>query len=492
MELTDQFYSLDLTKNWTSSNPPWKQLTPASTVAGPKVWGHSMVLSKSSVVIWSNQASLGVFTFSLPESTWGPPVGLPTGFSNIYKLRAALDPSTGLVYVPYGMGTGENMVVYNSNTRSYLPSVPMTPAIVIAPGSYGFSSETIGESPGELSGHCMVPAYNGTKMIIFGGNHFTRGVQGSIYILDLQTLNWTKGAEADPIQRRSDMACAASGDNFVAWGGETVGLNVNTFGTPIIYNLRTNAWTTEYLLLPEPASGFTPGPSSDTTPPSASKEVTAAAIGGGAAAAVILILGTLYVYRRHRSSKGPQKLSSHSLLDQGKDLGMTAATVPPQGTAHIIDPEKEEIPPSGTAQFHYTPVATLGTQEQHYSPTSTAVYLPPPPTTPTYPIPPISSPHQDQGNNSSNLKVEKGPDVKVARNPQAHIPDFEECEPQCSDPPLTRPTSSGSSNDERLRQEIAFLKAQQEKQYEIQQQNMERLRLEQQELVELLKKQIKP
>ncbi|KAF9952843.1 hypothetical protein BGZ72_005875 [Mortierella alpina] len=367
----------------------------------------------------------------------------------------------------------------------------------------------------------MVPAHNGTKMIVFGGNLFSRGVQGSIYILDLKSLSWTKGAEAEPIQRRSDMACTASGDHFVAWGGETTGSNVNTFGTPIIYNLKTNAWTTEYLLLPEPVPGLTPSPSPspDPNPSTTSKGVNAAAIGGGAAAAVVLILAILYAHKRHRSSKDTQRLSSHSLLERGKDFNNTAANAPLQEAAQVLVTAREEIPPPAIMQYQHTPVATSRPQEHHvlgpvyqyvptttidhqyntsqaaersnqYSPTPTAVYHPPPPTTPAYPMPPVSSSHQDRGGPSSNVKVEKGPDVRTVRNPQVHNPDPEECEPRRSNQPQSRPTSSGS--DERLKQEIAFLKAQQEQQYQIQQQNMERLRLEQQELVEMLKKQIKP
>ncbi|CAO3563818.1 unnamed protein product [Mortierella alpina] len=575
MELTDQFFALDLTKNWTSTSPRWEQLNPASAVAGPKVWGHSMAISKSSVVIWSNQASLGVFTFSLTDRTWGAPVGLPTGFSSNFKLRAVLDPSTGLVYVPYGMGTGENMPVYNSNTRSYLPTVPMTPATVIAPGSYGFSS---------------VWSTQRSSVLVYGGrtavastNTFLAEYSPTRKTWSRVSLIWTKGAEAEPIQRRSDMACTASGDNFVAWGGETRGLNVNTFGTPIIYNLKTNTWTTEYLILPELAPALTPGSSPDSTSPSTAKGMNAAAIGGGVAAAAILILAALFVYKRRQSRKDKQRLSSHSLLEQGQDRDKTAGNAPPRETVHAIVPAKEEIPPPAVMQYQYTPVATLGTQDHHalgplyhyvptatadhqyhtfqaaehqrplssvaeyhsspsttqgyhspastnqmypssppttsigyslspamategqqsspsistgsnpYSPTPTAVYQPPPPTAPAYPLPPGSNPQHDRYSHSGNVKVESGPDVRVVRNPQTHVLDSEECEPQQRpNQPQSRPTSSSSSNDERLKQEIAFLKAQQEQQYLMQQQNMERLRLEQQELVELLKKQIKP
>lgn len=68
-------------------------------------------------------------------------------------------------------------------------------------------------------------------MIVFGGALYpdvvtrVKGaiplatIVGSIYILDIQSLTWTKGADVDPQYARSDMACGVSGDNFVAWGG---------------------------------------------------------------------------------------------------------------------------------------------------------------------------------------------------------------------------------------------------------------------------------
>ncbi|KAF9952846.1 hypothetical protein BGZ72_005878 [Mortierella alpina] len=118
---------------------------------------------------------------------------------------------------------------------------------------------TKGVSPGSLVSHCMVPAYNGTKMIVFGGALYPdvvkmvdgkippAAIQGSIYILDIQSLTWTNGTGTDPQYIRSDMACGVSGDNFVAWGGEVHGQDIEALGTPIIYNLKTNNWTTEFV-----------------------------------------------------------------------------------------------------------------------------------------------------------------------------------------------------------------------------------------------------
>ncbi|KAF9982085.1 hypothetical protein BGZ75_006552, partial [Mortierella antarctica] len=58
--------------------------------------------------------------------------------------------------------------------------------------------------------------YNGTKIVVFGG-YGPSGAHGNIYILDLQSMVWSKGVSGDP---RAEMACSARGDNFIAWGGK--------------------------------------------------------------------------------------------------------------------------------------------------------------------------------------------------------------------------------------------------------------------------------
>ncbi|KAG0271096.1 hypothetical protein BGZ96_005980, partial [Linnemannia gamsii] len=59
--------------------------------------------------------------------------------------------------------------------------------------------------------------YNGTKMVLFGGDNATQISVASISILDIDTMVWTNGEDApDP---RSGMACTVAGDNFIVWGG---------------------------------------------------------------------------------------------------------------------------------------------------------------------------------------------------------------------------------------------------------------------------------
>lgn len=62
-------------------------------------------------------------------------------------------------------------------------------------------------------------AYNGTKMILFGGLTSGGSAVGNLYILDVQSLTWNLTATAPSSQSRYGMACSVSGDNFIIWGG---------------------------------------------------------------------------------------------------------------------------------------------------------------------------------------------------------------------------------------------------------------------------------
>ena len=56
-------------------------------------------------------------------------------------------------------------------------------------------------------------------MVVFGGSDINGNAKANIYFLDLTTLTWTTGTAAAPNDARANMACAVSGDSFIAWGG---------------------------------------------------------------------------------------------------------------------------------------------------------------------------------------------------------------------------------------------------------------------------------
>ena len=117
------------------------------------------------------------------------------------------------------------------------------------------SSPSWSWSPPHRKGACFVPAYDGSKMVLFGGFKVqveegpevsteendngqrktkekkktkTRNkkswiddeiAQSDIYILDVKSLTWSKGPTLSRLNARAYSACAASGDHFIAWGG---------------------------------------------------------------------------------------------------------------------------------------------------------------------------------------------------------------------------------------------------------------------------------
>ncbi|CAO3574104.1 unnamed protein product [Mortierella alpina] len=366
----NQFYSLDLTqKTWDTSSPPWKSL-PVGTGAqsSPNAWEHSMTLSKDKknlIVYDSTPSAPGISVYNILSGTWLTKRPLPSNplVSDYYGLRSAVDPNTGTVYIPTGTKDNQTLA-YDSESgiSSLLPNPaasimnsvvtlysvvwstarnslllyggrgitpggivpnPYFAELVPGPGSTWRTLATTGQIPGAVERHCMVPAYGGTKMILFGGCTISRRSLGSIYILDMKTLSWTKGPDVDPTQNRSGMACAVAGDNFVVWGGEHFETSIVNLASTLVFNLKTNQWTTQFSLLETPlpaGTGGDPpkpsGPDSNSGPPSTRPPtpdgVNWAGIGGGIAGAVLVVgIAALFLIRRRKKAVAA---SSHGAL----------------------------------------------------------------------------------------------------------------------------------------------------------------------------------
>ncbi|KAG0254450.1 Acyl-CoA-binding domain-containing protein 5 [Mortierella polycephala] len=268
---------------------------------------------------------------------------------------AVTDPNTGLVYVPSGSSNMSSMAVYNPATTA-LESVDMPSSDIMELNIQYYSAvwstlrnsiflyggvntkesinnlhvveyqpststwtrfNTTGSSPsGSISSHCMVPAYDGTKMILFGGKDKDSQLLGSIYIFDLASMSWTKGADIDPSQNRASMACTVAGDNFVAWGGSCNKNATKDFETTIIYNLKSQQWTDEFSIA-------SPYSASRAYVQTSSDDINVAAIGGGVgAAAVIFIIGAFVVSRikSHRSIAPEPKTSASVDTEKNKEV----------------------------------------------------------------------------------------------------------------------------------------------------------------------------
>ncbi|KAK3814518.1 MAG: hypothetical protein J3R72DRAFT_503797 [Linnemannia gamsii] len=289
-----QFFSLDLTQSWSTSNPPWTEVSAADTPNYTQLTagGHTMSVSEdnNTLTLWD----IGFpsffemsYMYHINTHSWEVVTGLPPPNSTSRGFyQAATDPTTGRVYIP-GRLANNSMLQYDFSTRS-MTAVPMplgvgattwnhysfiwnevrgafllfggegTPSV----GSYLYefkpSSSTPwtpmlskGTVPPHTADSCMVSAYQGTKVLMFGGHIFDQPLnqttEGTLYILDVATMTWSQGPRS---QSRNGMACAVSGDNMVVWGGFTTFNSTGMYEYPsvalLVYNIRSAQWTTLY------------------------------------------------------------------------------------------------------------------------------------------------------------------------------------------------------------------------------------------------------
>lgn len=129
----NQFFSLDLTRSWNTSNPPWSEVITAAGGRIParlKTSFHSMSLSKDkkTLSIWDMYYSPPYGTsFHLDTNKWEDlptlPAQIPAGLK---VLKAATDATTDRVYIPGG-APDNGMLAYD-------PSSKVSSTIAMPPG----------------------------------------------------------------------------------------------------------------------------------------------------------------------------------------------------------------------------------------------------------------------------------------------------------------------------------------------------------------------
>ncbi|KAG9071500.1 hypothetical protein KI688_005712 [Linnemannia hyalina] len=453
---TSQFYSLDLTQpTWNTLNPPWKPLTYPTTLTSTS--GHSMSVAQdnSGFTMW--MAPGLVATYTIGSNSWAqilptPPATLFTG-SN---LHAATDPTSGLVYLPGAAGTPNSMSVYSSST-GMAPSVPMAPTLVAAGSFYSFVWSQIRKSFIYYGGNaatpnpffefspsagkwtsmpitgsitppfqmrsCMVPAYNGTKILLFGGNTDTTQSVDSLFILDVQTMTWTQADSS--LDARSDMACSVSGDNFIVWGGYKR-FPGNPFlpasATPLIYNIHLGKWTTTYTRGSNPPAPVTTGTGKPNPSPTGNDDTNnkggggggsnGAAIGGAVAGVVVVAaIIAFFVVRRRRQHPTHQPINTNDPETTARHDPASPSTgnnynEPGHKDEHHQMQSTQYQDPQSSPQYYHGPRSIQQYQDPHisapYSPLNEHQSYPSPlqqsypsvPQTASYypPPPPLSSP----------------------------------------------------------------------------------------------------
>ncbi|KAF9112421.1 hypothetical protein BGW39_004047, partial [Mortierella sp. 14UC] len=207
----------------------------------------------------------------------------------------------------------------------YIPSAPLADSPSTAPDS--------ADIPSARYDHCMVEAYNGTKMILFSGFDQSGHFLDDIYIFDVSSAKWTKGTPGGPTVARRRASCAVTNDYFVVWGGAVPGSAPSTMtavsqNVTLVYNLVTNQWVDDYspdpyvppppppnVTVTNPSSGAGTGTGSGTNPTGTGTGSSTGSngnsslgwiIGGavGGSAVVGIVVGLVIFRRRRQFSKG--------------------------------------------------------------------------------------------------------------------------------------------------------------------------------------------
>ncbi|KAG0001335.1 hypothetical protein BGZ79_004787 [Entomortierella chlamydospora] len=275
LKSVNQLSSLDITQTWNVSTPPWKSLNVGSgSELAPSDVAHSMIVSKDqqSLILLGTatlDSTLNISTYNIAGNSWSEPgsVPLPNVTQDLSGLAAAADPNTGLIYIPGGGNEGQNMMEYNPSTgASQLLPMP---------------AEYTGKSVRYFT---TVWSTQRNSVLLYGGFYNSLGVDVAIANVyeyppstaswSLISLVWSQGTDIDQSLARSRMACATSGDSFVAWGG--FGTSAALLGTPVVYDLKANKWVTEFTTV----STLPASPASSSGHSSDSRGSSTAAIGG--------------------------------------------------------------------------------------------------------------------------------------------------------------------------------------------------------------------
>ncbi|KAF9311827.1 hypothetical protein BG003_006912 [Podila horticola] len=327
--ITQQAFLIDLSKPWDVSSPLYTKMQDG--VAG---FQHPNALTNNNNN-WLILANQTLFTYNLGNQAIMKEAIVPESIS-LEGFGGVVDPAGNLV-VPSGFNSSGNLLSLEyfpegaraTSTPSYPPlagyrfyaitkSTAADAAFVF--GGYheelprGWSAALLRyrfrdstwapmntfRVPIERDSPCLVSAYNGTKLVLFGGIKGGLEPMSDIYIYDVVTNSWTQGEPGTSTRARASAACGVSGDYFITFGGYANKRNrLPPQELTSVYNLKSNTWVTRY----EPPS-FNTSFSSDASGLSVGA-IAGAAIGGVAVVAGVIIF---VLYRKRQMNKASLEL----------------------------------------------------------------------------------------------------------------------------------------------------------------------------------------
>ncbi|KAF9137695.1 hypothetical protein BG015_002637 [Linnemannia schmuckeri] len=207
----------------------------------------STLISDDNVWIMISNATESVLRLERTVDIWSEVSFGANIVSKDRGLAAATDPITGSIYIVNGgvKNGAKKLFTYNNALNQYKEigqTVPMDSGFA---GSWSVERErmyihggiqanvlqsvlyeflpsndapliqfvpTSGDAPTARQGHCMVSAYGGAKIIVFGGFGNGNTPLGDIYILESNSTKWVKGTDGGASAARAHTACAVTND----------------------------------------------------------------------------------------------------------------------------------------------------------------------------------------------------------------------------------------------------------------------------------------
>ncbi|KAK3806701.1 MAG: hypothetical protein J3Q66DRAFT_358247, partial [Benniella sp.] len=265
-EISGQTFMIDLSVSWNTSSPVYKELP---LVAACYSCPAAMACDGQRWFVFAYRMG---HAYDIRSNTW---TQILTYNDGELGDGAATDLATGKVFIPIRIwnSTDQNivmMIISEDNTYRIdnVTSVDHDGTYgitwnallnkVLFVNKYGMHSYTPEEGWKNFTGppglratqdYCLVSSSSGSKVVLFGGySENSNATVGDMFILDTVTLTWKSGTSVRPVRRNA--ACAISSDYFIAWGGD-MGNTADDIVPPkkqtIVYDLKTNKWTSDYI-----------------------------------------------------------------------------------------------------------------------------------------------------------------------------------------------------------------------------------------------------
>ncbi|KAF9438839.1 hypothetical protein BGZ76_004150 [Entomortierella beljakovae] len=333
------FYSLDLSKSWSTTSALWSYLPPAAfsgSAASLDSKGRFLMTSGGDhISIFENSSwhligtdrkleAKGPVITSCSNNVWF--FGSGEGFS-ISESELSPNPTKNMTLPPNTnkkLTLTDGYAVASAYKDSVLRTSPNAAGAIdieqFSTSSYEWTRlNTSGSSISQRSGHCFVPSIDGSKLYFFGGqtnvSETETKVYGELYEFTRETNVWKQLDSTNP---RSYMACAAATNAFVVWGGRTENDKAASV-SPMVFDFRTNKWVDYFYGIEDSTNTPTPGSKTLTR-----GEYVAIAV-AGVIAVMIITAATVYCFVRHHRSKlsttqGSRTNSLYSTTSEGSGL----------------------------------------------------------------------------------------------------------------------------------------------------------------------------